>query len=241
MINKIVTNLASTSEEPTLIEELWDYFVQKYLTPDYGVYENISIDRDPLVTPAMIIIAGFIAVMAGASVMIFTKRVLGRLVRRLIKNDALSPDRAKTLDELGLGNSKAIRLFINRMTLSKAVRCREEDEYYGIGQEKPSEEAEESEETDVKEPEAPTPGDAYKVSLCTPSKLRYKRDPKKDHFYVPEEKKHHLSVRFEKKGTNPVMLLVLAVIYIAIALIAVRILPSLLEKMDAAASGFKDV
>ena len=220
MINKFFTALASTAKEPTLIEELWAYFSEKYLTPNYGTYENISINKDTLITPALVILAGFIAVMVGASVMIFTKRVLGRLVRRLIKKEALSPEKAKTLGELELEKSRAVRLFINRMTLSKAVRCREEDEFYGIA-------------PDDKEK------DAYKVSLVTPSKLRYKRDPKKDHFYVPEDKKHRMSVRFDKKGTNPMMLLVLAVIYIVLALIIIKILPALLSFADGAVAGFK--
>ena len=220
MINRFFTSLASTSEEPTLLEELWEYFSTKYLTPNYDFYENIEINRTPLVTTAMVIVAGFIAVMVGASVMIFTKRVLGRLVRRLIKNDAVSHESAKTLDELELGKSRAIRLFINRTTLSKAVRCREEDEFYGIG-----------EDGEAK--------DAYKVSLVTPRKLRYKRDPAKDHFYVPEEKKHHLSVRFTRKGTNPVTLLILAVVYIIMALLVVQILPSLVSFADGALGSFK--
>ncbi len=222
MINKFLffKNLASTSKEPTLIEELWEYFSKKYLTPNYGSYENIEIDQSSLTTTAMVIVAGFIAVMVGASVFIFTKRVLGRLVRRLIKNDAVSHESAKTLDELELGKSLAVRLFINGTTLSKAVRCREEDEFYGIGEDGKSK-------------------DAYKVSLATPRKLRYKRDPAKDHFYIPEEKKHHLSVRFTRKGTNPVTLLILAVVYIVMALIVVKILPSLVGFADGVIGSFK--
>ena len=221
MINRFFTALASTTEEPTLLEELWEYFSKKYLTPNYGDYENISIDNGGIVTTAMVIVAGFIAVMVGASAMIFTKRVLGRLVRRLIKSEALSPESAKTLDEISLGKSLAMKLFINRMTLAKAVRCREEDEYYGI---------------DGTDESAP---DAYKRSLVTPAKLRYKRNPSKDHFYIPEEQKYRASVRFDKKGTNPVMLVILAIVYIAIALTIVKILPSLVGFADAAAAGFK--
>ena len=220
MINKFFTALASTTKEPTLLEELWVYFSEKYFTPQYGSYENISINKDALITPALVVLAGFIAVMLGASAMIFTKRVLGRFVRRLIKKEALSQESAKTVEEVGLGKSRAIRLFINRMTLSKAVRCREEDEFYGIT-------------SDDKEK------DAYRVSLVTPSKERYKRDPKKDHFYVPEDKKHRMSVRFDKKGTNPMMLLILAVVYIVLALIIIKILPSLLSFADGAVAGFK--
>lgn len=226
MINRFFTTLTSTIEEteiikePTLFEELYDYFTQKYLTPNYGSYENITIQNDPVVSTALAIIAGFIAVMVGASVMIFTKRTLGRLVRRLVKNEALSPESAKTIDEIGLGKSRAIRWFINKMTLSKAVRCREEDEYYGIG-------------TDESKK------DAYKVSLVTPRKLKYKRNPKTDHFYIPEEQKHRALIRFDQKGTNPMMLLVLAVVYIVMALIIVKLLPSLVGFADGAMGAFK--
>ena len=220
MINRFFTALASTSEEPTLIEELWEYFSKKYLTPNYGSYENIDISSDPVVSTAMVILAGFIAVMAGACVMIFTKRTLGRLVRRLLKNEALSAESAKTFDELGLSKSRALRLFINKTTLSKAVRCREEDEAYGIGK------------LEGKD-------DAYKEYLRTPSKLRYKRDPEKDHFYIPEEQRHRAAVRFDKKGTNPITILILAVVYIVIALIIVKILPALAGFADGAIGAFK--
>ena len=219
MINKIFTELASTNKEPSLIEELWDYFAKKYFTPDFGSYENISVAEDALVTTATVVLAGFIAVMLGASIMIFTKRVLGRLVRRLIKNEATSRESAMTLGELDLGKSLPIRLFINRMTLSKAVRCREEDEFYGIAEDEDK--------------------DAYKISMVTPRKLRYKRDPAKDHFYIPEDKKHRMSIRFDKKGSNPMLLLVLAVVYIVLALIVVKLFPSLASFADAAAAGFK--
>ena len=114
----------------------------------------------------------------------------------------------------------AIRLFINKTTLAKAVRCREEDESYGIGK------------LEGKE-------DAYKEYLRTPSTLRYKRDPKKDHFYIPEEQKHRAAIRFDKKGTNPLSILILAVVYIVMALIIVKILPSLAGFADGAIGLFK--
>ena len=230
MINRIFTSLAKSSlakqssvlDEPTLFEELYEYFAKKYFTPEHGIYENIKVNYDPMVTPAMIVIAGFIAVMAGACVMIFTKRVLGRFVRRLIRNEAFSADSAKTAEEIDLGKSIWHRLFINRMVLAKAVRCREEDEFYKI--EKDSDESKK---------------DAYSVSINTPRKLRYKRNYKTDHFYVAEDKRHYASVKFDAKGTNPLMLPVLAVAYIAIAIIIIKIWPSLLGVLDAAAAAFK--
>ena len=245
MLDKLFTNmrslaLASSSEEPTLFEELLDYIVNKYLTPNYAAYEytNIEINSDPLVTPAMIFFGAFLAIMAGAAIVIFNRRVLGRLVRRLIRNDALTPDKAKTLEELGLSDSRAIKLFLNLMTLSKAVRCVEEDEYYGLKYIPYTPEdysGKESEEAEAERIEAKK-NDAYAVSINTPRKLRYKRDPKKDHFYIPERKKYHASVRFDVKGTNPLSLIILGVVYIVLGLIFIRIFPSLLKAIDTAMS-----
>lgn len=248
MLNRIISSmrsisLASTAEEPTLVEELVDYFVTKYLTPNFGAYEytNIKVDTDPLVTPAMIFVGAFIAVMAGAAAVIFNRRVLGRLVRRLIRNDALTPDKAKTLDELALSDNRIIKFFLNRTTLAKAVRCVEEDEFYGLKYVPYIHEdysGTKSEEVEENEREA-RKNDAYTVSINTPRKLRYKRDPGKDHFYIPERKKYHASVRFDIKGTNPLSLLILAAVYIVLGLIFIRILPSLLKVIDTAIGAFK--
>ena len=247
MLDKLFTNmrsiaLASSSEEPTLFEELLDYIVTKYLTPNYAAYEytNIEINSDPLVTPAMIFFGAFLAIRAGSAIVIFNRRVLGRLVRRLIRNDALTPEKAKTLEELGLSDSRAIKLFLNLMTLSKAVRCVEEDEYYGLKYIPYTPEdysGTESEESEAERIEAKK-NDAYAVSINTPRKLRYKRDPKKDHFYIPERKKYHASVRFDVKGTNPLSLIILGVVYIVLGLIFIRIFPSLLKAIDTAMSAF---
>ena len=247
MLNKLFTSvrsiaLASSSEEPTLLEELVDYFVGKYLTPNFGAYEytNIKVDTDPLVTPAMIFVGAFIAIMIGAAVMIFNRRVLGRMVRRLLRNDALSPDRAKTLDELGLSDSRAIRLFLNKTTLSKAVRCVEEDAHYGVEYVPYVPEdysgIEDGAATEAKEDKS---RDVYAISINTPRKLRYKRDPSKHHFYIPERKKYHASVRFDVKGTNPLSLLIIAAVYIVLGLIFIRIFPSLLKAIDTAVGAFK--
>ena len=247
MLHNLFTNmrsiaLASSSEEPTVFEELVDYIVTKYLTPNYAAYEyfNIEIDSDPLVTPAMIFAGAFLAIMAGAAIMIFNRRVLGRLVRRLIKNDALTPDKAKTIEELGLSDSRAIKYFINRLTLAKAVRCVEEDEYYGLkyvpytpedySGDDGKDADRENEKIEARK------NDAYAVSINTPRKLRYKRDPKNDHFYIPERKKYQASVRFNVKGTNPLSLLVLGAVYIVLGLIFIRIFPSLLKAIDTAMS-----
>lgn len=237
-------------EEPTLLEELVDYIVNTYLTPKFSEYsyENLNLAQDGIISPAMIFVGGLIAVLLGAAAIIFNKRVLGRLVRRLLKNDALSPDRAKTFSELGFDNdkafdSRAIRFFINRMTLLKEVRCVEEDAYYGI-EYVPVPPVDYSGKEDGEEPsDAEKNGDrsrdVYAIAMNTPKKLRYKRDPSKDHFYIPEHKRYHAAVRFDSKGTNPLSLIVLAVVYIVIGLVVIKVLPSVLKAVDTAISAYK--
>ena len=68
--------------------------------------------------------------------------------------------------------------------------------------------------------------------MNTPRRLRYKRDPDKDHFYIPERKKYRESVRFDSKGTNPLSVIILGVVYIVVGLLFIRLLPSLMKVID---------
>ena len=283
-------------EEITLIEEIWRVIVDKYFTVDYGIYENINVDPNAAITPATVVFAVFIAVMTASVIMIFNKRTLGRLVRRLISRGGVGYENAKTLEELGLENSRAIRLFINRYTLSRYVRCREEDEFYGID---PSECDEEIlsigvENTDVikvplwrrKADEAARANacdttvedalicvaldeesashlnenesdatqnetfdatqnngecdavefeDAYAASLV--AKKKYKRKLT-DHFYVRPSQKHRLAIRFDKKGTNPLVLLFVAAFCLVGGALVIKALPWLLGVFDGLLGAF---
>ena len=273
------------------MQELWAYFVTRWLTPDYSgyIYENIKIDPNPLISPAAVILAAFAAVMIGCSLWIFRRRTLGRLVRRLLRQDALGPQNAKTFAELSLDAKSAPARFINRLTLAKMVRCVEEDAFYGVttengdstdspegeeGAEKaenaenaenaesaesaePAESAE-SAESAGNEPDAstaetadtpegtPTAETAEKTEEIRPdafalsqvAKVKYKRKPE-DHFYIAADKKHRAAVLFDSKGTNPMGLLVVAASFLIVAVLLVKIWPSLLHLFDKAISGFK--
>ena len=288
------------SVEMSLIEELWLYFVEHYLTPKYGLYNNITIDQDALISPAIIFVAAFVAIMTASAAFIFTKRVLGRLVRRLLKQGCLGQGNAKSFAELGLEKSLAHKLFINKYTLMKAVRCREEDEFYGIEPKEleveelsigienterikvpfwrrkyekstyknsgvpcatsDSENTEcaalstdatsieescdtnatqnidvcdanatqESEKCDA-EKSVVAPKDSYEASLV--AKVKYKRKPT-DHFYVDPAKRHHLRVQFDKKGTNPFGLVLIAAIVIVAGVLIIKALPWVLGLFD---------
>ena len=264
------------------MQELWAYFVTRWLTPDYSgyIYENIKIDPNPLISPAAVILAAFAAVMIGCSLWIFRRRTLGRLVRRLLRQDALGPQNAKTFAELSLDAKSAPARFINRLTLAKMVRCVEEDAFYGVNTEngdstdspegeegaekaesaESAESAEniESAEPAGNEPDAPTAETAEKTeeseeteeteeteeirpdafALSQVAKVKYKRKPE-DHFYIAADQKHRAAVLFDSKGTNPMGLLVVAASFLIVAVLFVKIWPSLLHLFDKAISGFK--
>ena len=280
-------------EEISLFEEIWRVIVKKFFTVDYGIYENINIDPNAAISPAVIVLAVFIAAMTASSVMMFNKGTLGRLVRRLILRGGVGYENAKTLEELGLEKSRAIRLFINRYILSRYVRCREEDEFYGIDPSKCDEDVSsigiennevikvpfwrrradakmrenacgttDSEENfcvasedssashstpdeavaakgDVEISEQKSEGrgeeseyeftDSYAASLIAEKK--YKRKPT-DHFYIRPSQKHRLAIRFDKKGTNPLGLLIVAAVCLVGGVLVIKALPWILDVLD---------
>ena len=256
MLNRFFTarTISMATGAPSLFEELWDHLINEILTPSYKTYTTIDIDTNSVVTVPMIFFGGLIALLAFVSVGIFNKRVLGRLVRRLIKNNASTPDSAKTLAELGLEDRKAIRLFLNRYALSRAVRCREEDEYYGVEyvpeentdyypEKKNTEAASDDEMADATSDQVETAEetapperkpDAFAISQATPSAKRYKRDADKDHFYVAERQRYRMSTRYDTKGTNPMMILFAAIIYVVLGILFIKLLPHLLTVIDGA-------
>ena len=270
-------------QEITLIEEIWRVIVDKFYTAELGYYENINIDPESAITPATIVFAIFIAAMTASSIAIFNKRVLGRLIRRLIQRGGVGCDNAMTLSELGLEKSRAIKLFINRYALMRAVRCREEDEFYGIDahecdESEPSFEVENTEEIKVpfwrrilkkktnRNDETPDDTtvlensnsvafdsdatshsnneganatqhieddlvieDSYAASLV--AKKKYKRTCT-DHFYIRPSQRHRLAVRYDKKGTNPMVLILIAAVCLIGGSLAIKALPWILETLD---------
>ena len=101
----------SSSDEPTLLRELWDYFIEKYFTVRFEQYnyQNISVRVNGLLSAQAIIIAFFIGLIIAAGLAMFQKRTLGDLVRALDRENANEPARAMTLEQLGLIRNTAIK------------------------------------------------------------------------------------------------------------------------------------
>ena len=87
-------------------------------------------EASSLVSFRNIVFAFFIGINIAAIMAIFDKRVLGDFARKLIREEALSPETAMTLSELGYYKNTAIRSSLRSgYTLRRVVRCVEEEQY----------------------------------------------------------------------------------------------------------------
>ncbi|MBR2020039.1 MAG: hypothetical protein IKA05_06550 [Clostridia bacterium] len=72
--------------------------------------------------------------------------------------------------------------------------------------------------------------DAQKASAS--SKKPTKIDFTAAHFYIPEELRHRADIRFDKKGSGPLPVLLTAVVAIVVAAVLCRLLPDILQFAD---------
>ena len=121
----------AAAQQDLTLRDFWNDFYTNYIDP-HETYEYLDLGSGSLLSIRMIIIGLFIGIAISGFAAVFNKRVLGAFVRCLIKNECLSPDSAKTLDELGFGTNIFIRFAMrsNGINLRRVVKCREEELYY---------------------------------------------------------------------------------------------------------------
>ena len=216
-MNWILSQVA-VSEEPSLIAELWNYFVDKYFTMEFGYYQNINLSN-PLFSATSVIVALFIGIIIASGVAIFNKRVLGDFVRAVVRNDATSPQKAMTLEELGFLKNSAVRSALKRRgALRSTVRCVEDDRA----------------DLAVGIPIRARMAELYPDVIPVPVK-----GAKSDrtalntaHFFIPEAEKYTAEIRYEKKGTNWLVFFVVVVVCIFALSAVFFILPEMLQMLD---------
>ena len=204
--------------EPSLIEELWEYFVDKYFSPELPYMENISFGTGTLLSLRWIIIGIDIGIIFAAACSFYNKRYIGNFIRKLIKTETLDIEHAKTLGELGELKSYGIRHAISsRGTLTRWVRCVEEDEYRKM-MEKKRAEFDEAHKNDKKPPRFVAKD--------------FVRDTKTMHFYLPEEMKYSADVKFDAKGTSVGALILVIVCAVVGAGFMSYVLPDMMKMLD---------
>lgn len=212
------------SESKSLFEELWEYITDKYFNPQTGNYSTINGGTSRLISLRIIIIGITVGICVAAILTLVDKKHLGGLVRKMLYDECIGKENAKTLYDLGYGKNPTVRGSVkNGSVLKKWVRCVEEDEYYDSLKQK--------EEEFYKAHE----GDKKAKFVAAP----FKRDPSNHHFYIDEEQKYTAAVKFESKGTNIVTAVFVILIAIILCVFLCFIIPEMLQMFDNFLTGFK--
>ena len=205
----------SSTGEPSLLQELWDYLEGKYFSVNTGRYEHIDVGTGSLVTLQRIVLGLFAGVVIAAGFACYDKNRLGAFVRTLVKEQCLWPEKAKTLYELGFMKNGGVKASLRSPNqLGKIVRCVEKEAY----------------EKQVEEARAAYVADhGNDKDFYMPA---YRIDFNNDHFYIPDEEHYRAEVRYEEKGSGwRAFMLVLLVSIVGAALVCF-LLPDMLQLVD---------
>ncbi len=225
----------------SLLHEILTYLNERYFTIEFGTYENFSIGYSTGATVRNIVLAIMLGLIAATVMMAYSRNHLGGFVRKLLKTESLSPETAKTLLELGYFRSTAIRRELSRGTILRMVVRRVGEE--GSGTAVPESTAVPTANPAEEEPEKPaepaeeTAGDAEKSAEAAPKSAEKnaqvcKIDFLTARFYIPEELRYRAEVRFDKKGSGWLPVLLTAVVAVFLAAILCWLLPDLVRFAD---------
>lgn len=212
-----------STESPSLFEEIWQFLSDKYFSVNFEdyAYENIHMTTNTFFSAQSIIIALFLGVIVAAAMSLYQKRTLGNLVRALDREGCYDADRAKTLEELGLLRSAAIKQALRGgSSLQNMVCCVGKDEYTAAQIEKRT----------AFEHEQST--DEHKPTRKKWREIPYRYDFASDRFYLPENKAFDAVTLFNKKGTNPLIFAFTVVVCIALMVLCCFLLPEMVQLAD---------
>jgi hypothetical protein len=157
-------------------------------------------------------------VMLAAVLAIFNKRVLGDFVRACARDGATSPEKARTLAELGFLKNSSVRSALKRRgSLRRVVRC-VEDDLADLAAGVPM-----REEIAALYPEAKADGEAGKPSRTDLNTAR---------FYIPEAEIYTAEIRYDKKGTNWLSFIGTLVLGLVVVLLLIQLMPDILQLVD---------
>lgn len=193
------------------------------MLPDVLLYINFSF-KNSTMSLAVIIWGLCAGMLVGGILSIYNKRYLGGVVRALLDTEGLSPERAKTLEELGLSSKWGRRRALqDGKVLRKCIAVANRDQCLIPAK----------------------PGKKWSRTLRRFFTGSAEKKPKLDidraRLYVLEEKKYHAQVRYTKKGSSPAFILVGGILLLVIAILATIFIPELLEMTDNMISAWKDL
>ena len=215
------------SEDVTLWQILWQYFLDLFIYPENIVLDNLNMSLDTMIKVRNIIIGLFVGVIISSLMILHTKRVLGGFVRKLLADEIFTEEKAVRLAQTGYVTNFSIRNALKKgNTLRCVVKCREEEEHIRA-MERARQEHEKLRESDPSLPE------------FIPN--TYIVDPDADHFYIPEDKKYQADMRFDKRGTTWLAFIGVIIVSFILFCALMLVIPEILELINKLAGSFDGV
>ena len=205
----------SASGEPTLLEEIWEYLEGKYFSVDTGRYENITLGSGSLITLQRVVLGICVGLIIAAGMACYDKNKLGSFVRTIVREQALWPDKAMTVYDLGFTRNSAVKASLRSPNkLGKIVRCVEKEAY----------------DARVKEArEAYVAEHGSEEGFFMP---QYRLDFDNDHFYIPDEEHYRAEVRFDNEGSGWRAFILVCIVAVVAAALICFLLPDMIQLVD---------
>ena len=205
----------SAAGEPSLLEEIWEYLEGKYFSVDVGRYEHISVGSGSLVSLQKVVLGVCVGIIIAAGMACYDKNKLGGFVRAVVREQALWPDKAKTLSELGFSRNRAVRMSLRSSNkLGKIVRCVEKDTY--------DEQMTAARAVYVEQ-------NGNEEGFFYP---QYRVDLENDHFYIPDEEHYRAETRYDNKGSGWRAFVLVCIVAVMAAALICFLLPDMIQLVD---------
>ena len=200
----------------SLWEELWAYLEGKYFSVDLGRYEHINVGSGSLITLRNVILGICFGIIIASIIAAYDKNMLGKFVRKIIKEECFEPDQAKTLEELGFEKNYFIASSLRRGNgiLGKVVKCVEREE---------------------KQSEILRMKQEYMNSTGSDKgfvEAKYAIDLNTAHFYIPYDDHYAADIRFDNKGSGWRAFLLVIIVTLIIAILVCFLLPDMIQLVD---------
>lgn len=214
--NQIAGRIRTWSDGMSLWEELWAYLEGKYFSVDLGRYEHISMGSGALINLRNVILGICAGIIIASLVAAYDKNTLGKFVRKIIKEECLWPEKAKTLAELGFEKNYFVKASLKRGggILGKVVKCVEREAH------------EEETRIMLQQYVEKTGSEEGFVPI------KYEINVNEGHFYIPDEEHYAADIRFDNKGSGWRAFLLVLIVTVIIAILVCFLLPDMIQLVD---------
>ena len=223
----MTTPFMLSADEPTIWQTLWDYIVNTFFSDNTATYDNLGFGAGTAISLRGIVFGFAIGMVIAAFAVTADKRILGKFVRHLLRQNVVGRENAKTLYDLGFLTSHTVRRSVRRsVNVRRVVKCVEEEDFE-------AEQARKREEHEKKREADP--------SLPAFASATYRIDVESDHFYIPEESKYTAEAKFDKRGTTWLACFIMIIVLLVLCSVLLVAIPYLLSLMNELAGAFSSV